>query len=121
MGFLLPMRFERNGGRWTGKYGRKSKKFNRASFVQSKLHMTFMRIHEQRLKRIQEAKWRLHERQEEADPAAGLKPNEAKRAFGVRQKEDGSKLRRILGRVLKNKQENFTEPASRMTMTQDGF
>ena len=111
MGFLLPMQFERSGGRWTGKYGRESEKFNRASFVQSKAHLMFMRICEQR----------LEERQKQKDSALGLKPDEGKWASGLRPQGGITKQRREFGQVPEKNREKFTDPVSRKMKTQNGL
>jgi transposase len=80
-----------------------------------------LRIREQRLKRIQEAKQRLEERQKGEDRAAGRKPDDGKWASGVRPQGGRSKHGREFGEVPEKKQENFTDPASRIMKTQDGF
>ncbi|MFH0934693.1 MAG: IS1182 family transposase [Pseudomonadota bacterium] len=76
---------------------------------------------EDRLKKIQQAKQRLEQRQKEEDRAAGRKPDDGKWASRVRPQGGRSKHRREFGEVPEKKQENFTDPASRIMKTQDGF
>jgi Transposase DDE domain len=74
-----------------------------------------------RLKKIQEAKQRLEERQKEEDRAAGRNENDGGWASGVRSQGGRSRHRREFGEVPEKKQENFTDPESRIMKTQDGF
>lgn len=74
-----------------------------------------------RLQKIQEAKQRLEEQQKEEDRAAGRHENDGGWASGVRPQGGRSRHRREFGEVPKKKQENFTDPQSRIMKTQDGF
>jgi transposase len=76
---------------------------------------------EDRLERIQEAKQRLEERQKEEDRAAGRNENDGGWASGVRPQGGRSRHHREFGEVPEKKQENFTDPESRIMKTQDGF
>src|SRR5271169_836620 len=76
---------------------------------------------EDRLKKIQEAKQRLEERQKEEDRAAGRSENDGGWASGVRSQGGRSRHHREFGEVPEKKQENFTDPESRIMKTQDGF
>ena len=76
---------------------------------------------EDRLKKIQEAKQRLEERQKEEDRAAGRSENDGGWASGVRPQGGRSRHHREFGEVPEKKQENFTDPESRIMKTQDGF
>ncbi len=74
-----------------------------------------------RLKKIQEAKQRLQERQKEEDRAAGRHENDGGWASGVRPQGGRSRHHREFGEVPEKKQDNFTDPQSRIMKTQDGF
>ncbi len=76
---------------------------------------------EDRLKKIQEAKQRLEERQKEKDRAAGRNENDGGWASGVRPQGGRSRHHREFGEVPEKKQENFSDPESRIMKTQDGF
>jgi len=76
---------------------------------------------EDRLKKIQEAKQRLEERQKAEDHAAGRNENDGGWASGVRPQGGRSRHHREFGEVPENKQENFSDPESRIMKTQDGF
>jgi len=75
----------------------------------------------ERLKKIQEAKHRLEERQKEEDRAAGRNEDDGGWASGVRPQGGRSRHRCEFGEVPQKKQENFTDPESRIMKTQDGF
>ena len=74
---------------------------------------------EDRLKKIEEAKQRLEERQKEEDRAAGRNENDGGWASGVRPQGGRSRHHREFGEVPVKKQENFTDPESRIMKTQD--
>jgi transposase len=76
---------------------------------------------EDRLKKIQEAKQRLEERQKDEDRAAGRNENDGGWASEVRPQGGRSRHRREFGEVAEKKQDNFTDPESRIMKTQDGF
>jgi transposase InsO family protein len=76
---------------------------------------------EDRLKKIQEAKHRLEERQQEEDRAAGRNENDGGWASGVRPQGGRWRHHREFGEVAEKKQENFSDPESRIMKTQDGF
>ena len=76
---------------------------------------------EERRKKIQEAKRRLEERQKEEDRAAGRHENDGGWASGVRPQGGRSRHHREFGEVSEKKQENFSDPESRIMKTQDGF
>jgi transposase len=80
-----------------------------------------LRRREERLKKIQEAKQRLEERQKEEDRAAGRNENDGGWASGVRPPGGRSRHPREFGEVPEKKQENFSDPESRIMKTQDGF
>jgi hypothetical protein len=80
-----------------------------------------LRRREDRLKKIQEAKQRLEDRQKEEDRAAGRSENDGGWASGVRPQGGRSRHHREFGEVPEKKQDNFTGPQSRMMKTQDGF
>jgi transposase len=74
-----------------------------------------------RLKKIEEAKQRLQDRQKEEDRAAGRSENDGGWASGVRPQGGRSRHHREFGEVPEKKQDNFTDPQSRIMKTQDGF
>ena len=76
---------------------------------------------EDRLKKIQQAKQRLQERQKEEDRAAGRNENDGGWASGVRPQGGRSRHPREFGEVPEKKQDNFTDPQSRIMKTPDGF
>jgi len=71
---------------------------------------------QQRLEKIREAKRRLEERQKEEDRQAGRSEDDDNNASGRR-----SKHQRKFGDVPEKKQENFTDPESRIMKTNEGF
>jgi transposase len=64
---------------------------------------------------------RREERQKEEDRAAGRNENDGGWASGVRPQGGRSRHHREFGEVAEKKQENFTDPESRIMKTQDGF
>lgn len=76
---------------------------------------------EDRLKKIQEAIQRLEERQKEEDRAAGRNENGGGWTLGVRPQGGHSRHHREFGEVPEKKQENVTDPESRIMKTQEGF
>jgi transposase len=80
-----------------------------------------LRRREDRLKKIQEAKERLEGRQKEEDRAAGRSEKDGGWASGVRPQGGRSRHHRGFGEVPGKKQENFTDPESRIMKTQEGF
>jgi len=76
---------------------------------------------QRRLEKIREAKRRLEERQKEEDRQAGRSEDDDNNASGVRPQGGRSKYQRSFGEVPETKQENFTDPESRIMKTGDGF
>jgi hypothetical protein len=76
---------------------------------------------EDRLKKIQEAKRRLEERQKEEDRAVGRNENDGGWASGVRPQGGRSRHHREFAAVPEKQPENFSDPESRIMKTQDGF
>jgi hypothetical protein len=76
---------------------------------------------QQRLERIREAMRRLEERQKEEDRQAGRSEDDDNNASGVRPQGGRSKYKRGFGEVPEKKQENFTDPESRIMKTNEGF
>jgi len=70
---------------------------------------------------LQRREDRLEERQKEEDRAAGRNENDGGWASGVRPQGGRSRHHREFGEVAEKKQENFTDPESRIMKTQDGF
>jgi len=75
----------------------------------------------QRLQKIQDAKQRLEQRQQEVDRAAGRSEDDGDHASGVRPQGGRSKFQRKFGEVPDKQQDNFTDPESRIMKTGDGF
>src|SRR5271169_3843017 len=76
---------------------------------------------EERLKKIQEAKQRLEDRQKEEDRAVGRNENDGGWASGVRPQGGRSRHHREFAEVPEKKQDNLTDPQSRIMKTADGF
>lgn len=75
-----------------------------------------LRRRETRLKKIEEAKRRLEQRQAEADREQGRNPDD-----GRKSSKGGPDFSRDFGVPPDKAQDNFTDPESRMMKTPDGF
>ena len=80
-----------------------------------------LQLREQRLAQIQQARQRLEERQKQQDREAGRHENDGNDASGPRPQGGRSKYRRAFGAVPAKRQENFTDPESRIMKTADGY
>jgi len=75
-----------------------------------------LRRRETRLKKIEEAKQRLEQRQAEADRAQGRQPDD-----GRKSSKGGNDFSRDFGVPPDTAQDNFTDPESRIMKTAEGF
>jgi transposase len=80
-----------------------------------------LQFRQQRLQQIEQAKRRLEERQKLEDHEAGRHKDDNNDASGPRPQGGRSKYRRAFGAVPAKRQENFTDPESRIMKTTDGF
>jgi hypothetical protein len=75
-----------------------------------------LRRREDRLRKIAEAKARLEARQAEEDRGKGRRPGD-----GRKSPRGGRRFKREFGVPPDKEQDNFTDPQSRVMMTQDGY
>lgn len=80
-----------------------------------------LRFRKQRLAQIQQAQRRLEEQQKKEDREVGRDEDDGNYASGPRPQGGRSKHRRAFGAVPAKRQENFTDPESRIMVTSDGF